>query len=223
MTFRIINCDVMEGLAQLADESVHCVVTSPRSEKGQFLPGFSASPATQFKPGQHWRKRKAHWDREWLLREYRDKQRSSSEIACEMGCTENAIQFWLRKHGIPRRSISEARSVKYWGANGEANPMYGKTGALNPRYVDGSSPERQRSYAQAAGQDFLRAVYKRDGYCCRRCGAPKTTPKSIHAHHIKPWAGNPALRFDLDNAVTLCRPCHSWVHSRANVNREWLA
>lgn len=29
MTIRIMNCDVMEGLAQLADESVHCVVTSP--------------------------------------------------------------------------------------------------------------------------------------------------------------------------------------------------
>lgn len=29
MTVRIINSDVMEGLAQLADESVHCVVTSP--------------------------------------------------------------------------------------------------------------------------------------------------------------------------------------------------
>lgn len=29
MVVRIINRDVMEGLAQLADESVHCVVTSP--------------------------------------------------------------------------------------------------------------------------------------------------------------------------------------------------
>lgn len=29
MTVRIINADVMEGLRQLADESVHCVVTSP--------------------------------------------------------------------------------------------------------------------------------------------------------------------------------------------------
>lgn len=29
MSVRIINADVMEGLAQLADESVHCVVTSP--------------------------------------------------------------------------------------------------------------------------------------------------------------------------------------------------
>ncbi len=29
MTIRILNCDVMEGLRQLPDESVHCVVTSP--------------------------------------------------------------------------------------------------------------------------------------------------------------------------------------------------
>jgi DNA modification methylase len=29
MSVRIINADVMDGLAQLADESVHCVVTSP--------------------------------------------------------------------------------------------------------------------------------------------------------------------------------------------------
>lgn len=29
VTVRIINADVMDGLAQLADESVHCVVTSP--------------------------------------------------------------------------------------------------------------------------------------------------------------------------------------------------
>jgi len=29
MAIRILTCDVMEGLAQLADQSVHCVVTSP--------------------------------------------------------------------------------------------------------------------------------------------------------------------------------------------------
>lgn len=29
MAIRILNCDVMDGLRQLADQSVHCVVTSP--------------------------------------------------------------------------------------------------------------------------------------------------------------------------------------------------
>lgn len=29
MSYQIINCGVLEGLAQLPDESVHTVVTSP--------------------------------------------------------------------------------------------------------------------------------------------------------------------------------------------------
>ena len=40
--------------------------------------------------------------------------------------------------------------MKHWGAVGAANPMFGRTGALNPRYVDGSSPERQRGYVQGS-------------------------------------------------------------------------
>ena len=50
MTVRILNCDVMDGLRQLPDESVHCVVTSPPywglrdyGVDGQI--GLEASPA----------------------------------------------------------------------------------------------------------------------------------------------------------------------------------
>lgn len=63
----------------------------------------------------------------------------------------------------------------------------------------------------------------RDGYKCRRCAAPKAERKSLHVHHIKPWAGNEALRFDMENALTLCRCCHQWVHSKSNIEREFLA
>lgn len=177
----------------------------------------------QFLPGAHWRPEAPHWDGAWLRAEYVEKGRSTGEIAAEAGVTDAAILYWMKKHGIPRRSISAARSIKHWGLNGEANPMHGKTGAANPRYVDGSSPQRQRMYAQGEGNAFIRGVLARDGYCCRKCGAPKGAPKSLHVHHIAPWAGNEALRFEVTNAVTLCRPCHSWVHSRANDKREFLA
>lgn len=177
----------------------------------------------RFLKGTHWRPCKPHWDRDWLDEQYTVLGRSTGDLAAECECTDANIIYWLRRHGIARRSISEARALKRWGATGEANPMFGKTGAANPRYVDGSSPERQRMYAQGAGKAFVRDVLKRDGYRCRRCGAPKAGRKSLHVHHVKPWAGNEALRLDRENAVTLCRMCHSWVHSNGNVRREFVA
>ena len=194
------------------------------SSDGRFKAGERRSPATEFKPGQHsWRKPQPHWERDWLVMEYVTKQRSSGDIAHEIGCTDNNILFWLKKHGITRRSTAGARAIKKWVVSGTANGMHGRMGVLNPRYVDGSSPERQRLYVQGNGRAFLRRIYARDNFCCQRCETPKSGPRSLHVHHIRPWAGNASLRFDDDNAVTLCRACHAWVHSKANLERAYLA
>lgn len=177
----------------------------------------------RFTKGEHWRQPKPHWVADWLREQYVALCRSTGEIAAACECTDANVIYWLKRHGIARRNISEARAIKHWGSSGEANPMHGKTGAANPRYVDGSSPERQRLYVQGDGRSFLRSVLERDEYACKRFNAPKAAPKSLHVHHIKPWAGNPSLRFDLANAITLCRHCHHWVHSRANDRREFLS
>lgn len=178
----------------------------------------------QFRKGIHaYRDPQPHWGREWLESRYIGLNMSAAEMAIEAGCTENNILFWMEKHVIPRRSIAGARAVKHWGVSGEDNPMFGKLGVANPHYIDGSSPERQRLYVQASGREFLKAIYKRDGYRCIKCSAPNTGPRTLHAHHIRPWAGNPALRFDLANAVTLCRTCHHWIHSRENTAKDFLA
>jgi thymidylate synthase (FAD) len=177
----------------------------------------------RFLPGSHWRPRAPHWDASWLREQYIDHRRSSGDIAREVGCTDASILQWLRKHGIPRRSIAEARTLKHWGATGDRNPMFGRTGAMNPRFVDGSSPERQRLYARGEGKAFRAEVLHRDGYRCRRCDASKYGRGSLHVHHLQAWAGNPSLRFDVSNAVTLCRTCHRWVHSRLNRDGEFLA
>lgn len=132
--------------------------------------------------------------------------------------------FAGRKHTAEaRRAIGSAAAGAKPNLRGARNGMAGRTGAANPNYRDGSSPERQRAYASGVGRDFLRAIYARDSYRCRRCGAGKKGPRGIHAHHIRPWAGNPALRFDAENVVTLCRACHEWVHSAENVAREFVA
>lgn len=194
-----------------------------RDIKGRFTKGNHYSRATEFQPGQHWRPRKPHWDKAWLDHQYTLLGRSACDIATECGCTQNAIFYWLDKHKIPRRSMSAIRAMHHWGAVGRHNPMYGRTGSRNPRYIDGSSPERQRLYAQGEGKQFIRDILKRDGYCCVRCGSCNNKRKWLHIHHIQPWAGHPSTRFDESNVVTLCRSCHSWVHSRGNAQAEYLA
>lgn len=203
----------------LKNESVQCVIIS---QGGRIKPGQHLSPETEFKKGEHWRSHREHWDRKWLYEEYVVKGRSCGDIAEQQKVTDAAILYWLRKHKIKRRDVSESRRLKQWGLSGEQNGMYGRTGERNPNYKDGSSPERQRLYSQSEYIKFLSQIYKRDGYRCVRCGMPKGKPRSLHAHHKKSWAGHPGLRWDKDNVVTLCFPCHGFVHSKKNINREYL-
>lgn len=51
-------------------------------------------------------------------------------------------------------------------------------------------------------------VFERDGYTCVECGQKG----NVEAHHIKPWASHPQLRFEVSNGLTLCRPCHREKH-----------
>jgi len=77
----------------------------------------------QFKKGQHWREHVVFREKDWLIENYVLKKRSTGEIAQEFGVTDAAILFWLRKHGIQRRTVSEARDIKHWGLSGPDNPM----------------------------------------------------------------------------------------------------
>ncbi len=53
------------------------------------------------------------------------------------------------------------------------------------------------------------AVLERDNHQCDACGSAEPP---LFAHHIKPWAMYPDLRFDVSNGVTLCKECHSAAH-----------
>src|SRR6185295_2701903 len=54
---------------------------------------------------------------------------------------------------------------------------------------------------------WANAVKARDGKCMQ-CGALE----GLHAHHIKPQATHPELRYVLENGLTLCFPCHQLAH-----------
>lgn len=70
-----------------------------------------------------------------------------------------------------------------------------------------------------------RQVRARDKYICQRCGiTEKDYGKELSVHHIKKYKSfeNKNEANKLDNLVCLCEPCHRFVHSNQNVNKEWI-
>ncbi len=56
---------------------------------------------------------------------------------------------------------------------------------------------------------WKRAVLKRDGRKCQRCGSGDR----LHVDHIVPWAIAPHLRVEVANGRTLCESCHGKRHN----------
>jgi hypothetical protein len=182
-----------------------------RNDKGQFV------------KGHHWRPPQPFRDRDWLVREYVGRGRSTGDIARQFGVTDAAVLFWLRKHKIPRRDVSAARKLKRWGSVGVDNPMWNRKGELNPNWKGGVTPERQAFYASGEWKKVCSLVWKRDKATCQRCGLYRTDQPDMpfHIHHIRSFAFAD-LRAIPSNLVLLCEVCHQFVHSRENVAREYL-
>lgn len=181
------------------------------------MSNIARKPDGTFQKGTHWRPKREHWDRAWLEQKYLREKMSAREIADMQGITEGAILYWMKRHGIPRRSISGSRKVKKWGSFGSDNPMYGKGGSDNPNWKGGVTPQRQSDYVKRGVRKILSSVRKRDRFCqrCREYG-------KLHVHHIKSYAEHPELRYDMNNLICLCKACHNWVHSKANKKGEYL-
>jgi hypothetical protein len=192
-----------------------------RNNKGQFMKGVRSHTETEFKPGQHWRVEKPYWNREWLNCEYSENERSASDIANEFGVSENAILFWLNKLEIPRRDMMTIRKNKKWGSCGKQNGMYGRYGKENPNWKGGCTPERQSIYSSPEWEIVVKETYKRDNFCCQRCNGTHKKNVPLHVHHIIPFNVK-KTRMLLSNLIILCKKCHNFVHSKKNVEGEFI-
>ena len=176
----------------------------------------------RFKKGEHWRQNKPHWDKDWLIQKYVTEGLSTVEIAEISGCRHTNISYWMKKHGIKGRTISDARKIKYWGQSGESNPMYGKNGILNQNWKGGITPERQSFYISSEWKNAVKEVFVRDNYLCVNCGETHRDKKHpLHIHHIVSFQIK-SLRTNVNNLILLCKDCHNWVHSKQNTNKQYI-
>lgn len=119
---------------------------------------------------------------------------------------ENAKRQWqdpvLRQRlmdGIKARSESEEwRSAAHF-----------QRGPDHPRYK-GNRREREGA-SRYKYKKWHKDVLQRHDYTCQSCG--KRGGRLV-AHHVKPWADTPELRYDVGNGLALCPPCHDKVHNR---------
>jgi 5-methylcytosine-specific restriction endonuclease McrA len=120
-----------------------------------------------------------------------------------------------------RKAFIREADGPYCGRECRGNVMSERQkGEANPSWKGGITPERQKLRYGKKNADWRKAVLERDNYTCRSCGARSEPGKFVlmHAHHIKGFAEYPELRFDIDNGMTLCVPCHFKIHKR----KRWI-
>jgi hypothetical protein len=98
-------------------------------------------------------------------------------------------------------------------------------GAKPASWQGGITPERQRIYSSPKWIDLVKEVWRRDNATCQKCGIDhRSVDRSkikFHIHH-KVSFQKKAWRYELENLTLLCGPCHRWVHSKLNVNKELI-
>ena len=90
------------------------------------------------------------------------------------------------------------------------------SGEHHIHWKGGILPEVRRIRASTQFGKWRGKVFERDDYTCRLCGK---RGGRLHANHIKKFSDYPALRFDADNGITLCKICHTQMVN--NHETEW--
>jgi len=91
-----------------------------------------------------------------------------------------------------------------------------KTGKYHWNYQGGISAENHIIRNSTEIKSWRTKVFRRDFYTCQHC---RKAGGILNAHHIKPFAKFPELRFEVSNGITLCKDCHTNEHKRLKNER----
>jgi len=145
---------------------------------------------------------------------------------------KSPTRYWLgKKRSFPNRKkpkpfTAEHRAKISKALKGKNTWSRGRTvayaGEKHHAWIDGRSRSRdqERSTEMKHGEyrEWRRRVFERDNFHCRNCFAKGT----LNAHHIKTYRKFPELRYELENGITLCPPCHRITMGKEHLVEEYL-
>jgi len=128
------------------------------------------------------------------------------------------------KQKIREKCLKDGR-VPYLTKNGN-HYMKGRRGSAHHGWRGGLTPEREAMAQSQEWKDSIKAVWKRADAKCERCLKDHRLVKdrkvdAFDIHHIVSFQIR-EMRTVVSNLVLLCEPCHYWVHSKKNVNKDFL-
>lgn len=127
------------------------------------------------------------------------KLNNNRDIVRKNFCSHSHRQKYRFKHG-------EWSMNRLWEKNNtpEANAKKSLPREKNPNWL-GDRKMLKRPRTSYEGNKWRKAVFERDNYTCQECG--KHGGK-LNAHHIVGYYENEEERWNVDNGITLCVPCH---------------
>ena len=86
----------------------------------------------------------------------------------------------------------------------------GKFAEKSSNWKGGISRVYKTGYNSFQYKEWRKKVFERDDYTCQKCGirCGNGRVNYLTAHHKKSFSKYPKLRFELNNGITLCEPCH---------------
>lgn len=113
------------------------------------------------------------------------------------------------------------RGSRYCSNECKAEGLAVRMSGANSHWWHGgvSGVNRPLRYERRA-KKWRKSVFERDNWTCREC---KVRGGYLEAHHIKPFAYFPDLRFGVSNGLTLCRSCHNKTKLSAAAMRKMYA
>ncbi len=169
---------------------------------------------------------------------------STQQVADKMGISRTTIYKWIVKQGVLIRRPSanryspefKAAAVQFYRDNLSTRDVAKKTGVGSrtvATWVSLAGATRSRSCSARHGEDawnwkggvtkrskhpdnaeyrlWRATVFARDRWTCQNCG---DVGGKLNAHHILAWAKYVSERYNPNNGITLCEPCHKQVRKR---------